>query len=147
VSNYQKNKLVKKNYFSAGIVIILFMITYWLFDVVIDVFVFEEDTFFVSLFSPDPMCLTMRLINLPLLLGCVVVAQWMYFKRKAAENEIEILRGILPVCMYCKDIRDDEGTEQGQGKWLRMEEYINTKNGTDISHGCCPECYEKHKDD
>ena len=68
-------------------------------------------------------------------------------EKQEAFQKVKFYENILPVCMYCKNIRDDEGTEPGKGKWLRMEEYINTKSGTDISHGCCPECYEKHKDD
>jgi len=64
-----------------------------------------------------------------------------------AFQKVKFYENILPVCMYCKNIRDDTGKEPGKGKWLRMEEYIHTKSGTDISHGCCPDCYEKHKDD
>ncbi len=68
-------------------------------------------------------------------------------EKLSAFQKVKFYENILPVCMYCKNIRDDTGKEPGKGKWLRMEEYIHTKSGTDISHGCCPECYEKHKDD
>lgn len=64
-----------------------------------------------------------------------------------ALDEIHTLKGILPVCCYCKNIRDDTGTERGKGAWMRMEEYLYNKTGTDVSHGCCPDCFEKHKDD
>jgi DNA-binding NarL/FixJ family response regulator len=60
---------------------------------------------------------------------------------------VKRLEGILPVCVYCKNIRDDTGTEPGQGEWMRMEEYLHHKSGTAVSHGCCPECFEKHIDD
>jgi DNA-binding NtrC family response regulator len=62
-------------------------------------------------------------------------------------RKIKLYENILPVCMYCKDIRDDTGKEPGKGKWLRLEEYILNKTGTYISHGCCPSCFEKYKDD
>jgi DNA-binding response OmpR family regulator len=68
-------------------------------------------------------------------------------EKQAALQKVKFYENILPVCVYCKNIRDDTGTEPGKGKWLQMEEYIHTKSGTDISHGCCPECYEKHKYD
>ena len=68
-------------------------------------------------------------------------------KLQNALDDIKKLEGILPVCCYCKNIRDDEGTERGKGTWMRMEEYLHHKTGTDVSHGCCPDCYNKHKDD
>jgi len=60
---------------------------------------------------------------------------------------IKRLEGILPVCVYCKNIRDDMGSEPGKGIWMQMEEFLAHKNGTAVSHGCCPECFEKHRDD
>ncbi len=68
-------------------------------------------------------------------------------KLQNALDDIKKLEGILPVCCYCKNIRDDEGTERGKGTWMRMEEYLHHKTGTDVSHGCCPDCYSKHQND
>jgi len=68
-------------------------------------------------------------------------------KNREAHQKVKVYENILPVCMYCKSIRDDKGVEPGKGKWMRMEEYIHINSGTDISHGCCPTCYKKHKDD
>jgi DNA-binding NtrC family response regulator len=66
-------------------------------------------------------------------------------EKQEAFYKIKFYENILPVCAYCKNIRDDTATEPGKGKWMRMEEYIHQKSGTRISHGCCPECFEKHK--
>ncbi|KPA17492.1 response regulator receiver protein [Candidatus Magnetomorum sp. HK-1] len=63
-----------------------------------------------------------------------------------ALRKIKLYEEILPVCMYCKSFRDDSGTEKGKGKWLSMEDYLLIKKGTSVSHGCCPDCFEKHKD-
>ena len=52
-----------------------------------------------------------------------------------------IYETLIPICMYCKKIRDDTGTQHGAGKWLQLEEYLSRKSGA--THGCCPECYEK----
>jgi len=53
-----------------------------------------------------------------------------------ALDEIKTLRGIIPICSYCKKIRDDEGA------WSQVEEYVNKHTHAEFSHGVCPECYE-----
>ncbi len=59
--------------------------------------------------------------------------------KKYHESEIEALRDILPICAYCKNIRDDEGF------WRSVEQYFSTHSKKDFSHGICPACYEKVK--
>jgi hypothetical protein len=54
-----------------------------------------------------------------------------------AQNEIKALRGILPICMYCKEIRDDEGY------WNKLEKFISEHSEAQFSHGICPDCMEK----
>ena len=51
--------------------------------------------------------------------------------------EVKTLRWILPICSYCKKIRDDRDS------WQTMERYISQRTGTQFSHGICPECYAK----
>jgi CheY-like chemotaxis protein len=50
---------------------------------------------------------------------------------------IRRLKGLLPICMYCKRIRSDENY------WQQIEAYIHEQTGTDFSHGICPECFEQ----
>lgn len=52
--------------------------------------------------------------------------------------EIKTLRGLLPVCMHCKKIRDD------QGFWQQMEAYFHRHTNVEFSHGLCPDCLERH---
>lgn len=52
--------------------------------------------------------------------------------------EIKTLRGILPLCSFCKKIRDDKGY------WEQVDIYITKHSEADISHSICPECYAKH---
>jgi hypothetical protein len=52
-----------------------------------------------------------------------------------ALDQVKTLTGLLPVCMYCHKIRDDEGA------WSRMEEYIAAHTDATFSHGLCPECF------
>jgi CheY-like chemotaxis protein len=54
-----------------------------------------------------------------------------------AMAEIQTLQGLLPICAYCKRIRDD------QNYWRQIEEYIAQRSSARFSHGVCPECYEK----
>lgn len=58
-----------------------------------------------------------------------------------ALSEIKTLRGILPLCSFCKKIRNDEGY------WEQVDVYINKYSEADISHGICPECLKKHYPD
>lgn len=54
-----------------------------------------------------------------------------------ALTNIKTLRGLLPICSYCKKIRDD------QGYWKQVEEYLRDHTGADFTHGMCPDCYQK----
>jgi len=58
-----------------------------------------------------------------------------------ALGEIKELEGILPVCSFCKRIRDDEGN------WQQMETYIRDRSSADFSHSICDECMKKHYPD
>ena len=55
-----------------------------------------------------------------------------------AVANIKTLRGFLPICAHCKNIRDD------QGYWRSVEEYVRAHAEVDFSHGICPRCLEKH---
>jgi PAS domain S-box-containing protein len=52
-------------------------------------------------------------------------------------TEVKILKGLLPICASCKQIRDD------QGYWHQIESYIRDHSGAEFSHGICPECSER----
>jgi DNA-binding response OmpR family regulator len=54
-----------------------------------------------------------------------------------ALEEIKTLTGILPICAYCKQIRNDNGY------WQQVEEYITQHSQAMFSHGVCPTCYKK----
>ncbi len=53
-----------------------------------------------------------------------------------ALDEIKTLRGILPICSFCKNIRND------QGYYEQIEDYIHKQSGVDFSHTICPSCYK-----
>jgi DNA-binding response OmpR family regulator len=52
------------------------------------------------------------------------------------QAHVKKLEGILPTCMYCKRIRE-------QDTWVSFEEYIAARTEASFSHGVCPECYRQ----
>ena len=48
---------------------------------------------------------------------------------------VKQLRGLLPICSYCKRIRSD------QDYWVQVESYVTEHTEVQFSHGICPECY------
>jgi GAF domain-containing protein len=52
-------------------------------------------------------------------------------------DRITLLQGMIPICAWCKRIRDDEGY------WKQVEQYIRKQTGADFTHGICPECAKK----
>jgi len=56
---------------------------------------------------------------------------------QSALDDVKKLKGLLPICMYCKSIRDDKDY------WHQIEAYIHSETGTDFSHGICPKCMAK----
>lgn len=53
---------------------------------------------------------------------------------REALDEINTLRGTLPICSHCKSIRDDAGY------WNRIEEYLEQHSMIGFTHGLCPDC-------
>lgn len=51
---------------------------------------------------------------------------------------VKQLQGLLPICSYCKKIRDD------QNYWIQVEQYIAAHSDAQFSHGICPECYRRY---
>lgn len=55
----------------------------------------------------------------------------------AFTSELKTLESFLPICTYCKKVRNDDAY------WTGIETYFRERAGTRFSHGCCPDCYEK----
>ena len=56
-----------------------------------------------------------------------------------ALEKVKTLTGLLPICAWCKRIRDDKGY------WSQVEAYVHEHTGADFTHGICPECLEKQR--
>jgi hypothetical protein len=57
------------------------------------------------------------------------------------ESQLKQLRGIIPICGYCKKIRDDSES------WQQLETYICAHSDAMFSHGICPNCLAKMEKD
>jgi hypothetical protein len=69
--------------------------------------------------------------------GCIVDIT----ELKETQDELKQLRGILPLCSFCKKIRNDKGY------WEKVDSYICNHSEAEISHGICPECMSKNYPD
>jgi len=69
--------------------------------------------------------------------GLAVQNGLVHTKLKETLEEIKVLRGIIPICANCKNIRDD------MGYWRGVEEYISKRSDADFSHSICPECIKE----
>lgn len=55
---------------------------------------------------------------------------------ESALAQVKLLQGILPICSYCKNVRDD------RNYWQQLETYIGKHSEAQFSHSICPGCYE-----
>lgn len=56
---------------------------------------------------------------------------------KKASAKIKTLKGLIPICAWCKKIRDD------QGYWKKVETYIREHSDASFTHGICPDCLKR----
>jgi len=56
-----------------------------------------------------------------------------------AMAQMKTLEGIIPICAYCKKIRDD------QASWHQLEQYISDHSDASFTHGICPACLDQQK--
>jgi hypothetical protein len=83
----------------------------------------------------------LRLVATSMLRGSVVVFMALWFARlseheRALHHEVETLKGLLPICSFCKSIKNDSG------EWEHLERFISRRSQTQFSHGICPSCIE-----
>lgn len=58
-----------------------------------------------------------------------------------SQAEVKILQGLLPICAWCKKIRDDEGL------WTQVESYLGSHSEATFTHGLCPDCARKQMEE
>jgi len=90
-----------------------------------------------------------QLLGVALVVAGAVGAAWLWnwrLERKRqqlqaavteAQANVKTLRGLIPICASCKNIRDDRGA------WNQLEAYVHEHSEAEFSHGICPECARK----
>lgn len=74
----------------------------------------------------------------------IVLSIMVYLTTRAArehrglQEQVRVLSGILPICGFCKKIRDQHG------QWQVLEAYIMNHSEAKFSHGLCPTCMQEH---
>jgi hypothetical protein len=59
------------------------------------------------------------------------------YELSEALSQVKTLSGLIPICCYCKQIRNDSQS------WQQLESYISEHSYAEFSHGICPDCLEK----
>jgi hypothetical protein len=75
--------------------------------------------------------------------GIVVALVGLWFARlvdheRALHHHVSRLEGLLPICSFCKSIRNAEG------QWEPLERFISTRSEAQFSHSFCPPCLHRH---
>jgi hypothetical protein len=61
-----------------------------------------------------------------------------FLELEDALKRLKQLQGLLPICSYCKKIRND------RNYWEQVDAYITSHSEAQFSHGVCPDCFEIH---
>jgi hypothetical protein len=92
--------------------------------------------------ATTPWTMTEPIVNALVRIAVLVTLAYMTARasreQRALQEEVRTLRGLLPICMVCKKIRDD------QGNWEILEAYIMRHSEANFSHGLCPTCLQEH---
>lgn len=114
---------------------------FWFIDSAIDALIFGNGTFIQQVTAPDDYEIWIRMVVMSILIVVGIFAQRLITKQhntiqllNEALSTVKTLSGLLPICAWCKKIRDDKGY------WKSVEKYISTHTGAEFTHGICPEC-------
>ena len=132
-------------YYTGFLIIIILISTFYHFTprqytLLMAAVLFEH--FFLLLLLPyDPRVFFVNLLRNVMVIGStsftsVMVHRLIY----RLTEEVQTLKGFIPICAKCKKIRDDDGF------WLQLERYIHEHTDVQFSHGYCPDCFEKAKE-
>jgi hypothetical protein len=93
----------------------------------------------------EPWSMTEAAVNAAIRIA-VLIGFALLFDRVAAQtrilaHQVRVLRGLLPICSFCKRIRDENG------EWQPFEWYISERSEAHFSHTFCPDCAREHYQD
>jgi hypothetical protein len=89
-----------------------------------------------------PWAVTQEAINtvirIVVLSGFVMLVDRTAQQTRTSMREVKILRGLLPICSFCKKIRKENNI------WEHIEQYVTERSEAQFSHGMCPDCLKEH---
>lgn len=68
----------------------------------------------------------------------IMVVDRIRIRAETSEQHVKYLEGFLPICSFCKKIRDDHN------RWNNLEMYIKEHSEAEFSHSICPDCAKEH---
>ncbi len=84
-----------------------------------------------------PWSLSVSIVNLLIRVVVLCGFAWLVTNAVWQKRRIAALEGLLPVCAWCKRIRDEHNS------WLPLDTYLSRRAKLDITHGICPDCLRK----
>jgi hypothetical protein len=97
--------------------------------------------FVIATFVEVPASIAANAANALIRVAVLSLMAFLIARTVRQSREIKVLRGRLPICMWCKRIRDEGGS------WQKLETYIAKHSEADFSHSLCPECKQEHYGD
>lgn len=85
-----------------------------------------------------PELLLNALIRMTVFLLFVYLISRTARQHRALQQEVRVLRGLLPICSFCKKIRNEAN------EWTHLEQYLSDHSEAQFSHGLCPDCLRQH---
>lgn len=77
-------------------------------------------------------------IRLLVFVGLAYMISRIAAQKRELEQRVEELEGILPICSFCKKIRDEDG------RWEQVESYVSHRSAAEFSHSVCTDCEKEH---
>jgi hypothetical protein len=94
--------------------------------------------FLIAVLVHDPASITADTANELVRVSVLSLLAFLVGHTARQSRELKVLRGRLPMCMWCKRIRIEDGS------WQDLETYIAEHSEADFSHGLCSECKQEH---
>jgi hypothetical protein len=85
-----------------------------------------------------PTTWALEAVNAAIDVVVLLALVWVIQHIARQQREIQVLEGLLPICGFCKRIRNDDGT------WLQIERYISDRSPARFTHTFCPDCGRQH---
>ena len=62
---------------------------------------------------------------------------------RTLRQTVQLYESLLSICSECKKVRDSQPGENGEVRWISIEQFVSRATGSDLSHGICPDCYRR----